>query len=76
VKRACNLEKVLDKPVIVVAEAEKGLDFLLVLNFWPICNSTDLERVHAHLSVSDNKSQIFNLSLLRLALLNFEREIV
>jgi hypothetical protein len=62
--------------VVEVGEAQEGLNLLLVARSWPLRYSGNFHGVHLHLSMGDDKSEVFNLGFRKLALVMSEVEFV
>ncbi|KAG6896791.1 hypothetical protein C0992_006011 [Termitomyces sp. T32_za158] len=75
-ERPCMMGEVLDEPLVEVGELQEGLYFLLVPGLQPLSNTGHLHWVHLCHTMRDDQPEVLNLGLLKLALLQFEIELV
>src|SRR5258708_829385 len=64
----------MDKLLIEVHKAKEGLDLLDLHWGWPLHNSMDLCWIHSDMVFQDDQSEVFDLLLLELAFLWFEKQ--
>ena len=57
---ACDVGEVLDEAMVEVDETKEQLHFLHLLGHQPVSDALHLYRVHGHLVLGDNESQVFN----------------
>src|SRR5260221_1876808 len=74
VEGARDVGEVRDEGLIEITEPQEATHILDTGRGWPLCDSLHLDRVHTHLSVSDDHTQVFDLSLMELAFFRLKEE--
>src|SRR5712691_7782153 len=74
VEGACDVGEVRDEGSVEITEPQEATHILDAGRGWPLCDSLHLDRVHTHLSISDDHTQVFNLSLMELELFRLKEE--
>ncbi|KNZ76364.1 hypothetical protein J132_10643 [Termitomyces sp. J132] len=70
------MQEVLDESLVEVCKTKEHLYLLLVLGLWPLRYTCYLHWVHLHSSIGDDRAEVLDLGLFKLALLQLEVELV
>lgn len=71
-----NAGVLLDETTVEVGEAKEGLEFSLARRCWPSCNTFNFNRIHLHISSTNDYPKILNLCSFKRTLLMLEIEFV
>jgi len=66
----------LNKTTVKIAKTQKRLNLSFVCRRFPVCNAGNFDWVHTDLSMSDNDTEVFGLSLIEGALVEVEIQFV
>jgi hypothetical protein len=66
----------LDESTVEVRKTKEGLYFPLHCGSWPLCHPCDFDQIHVNLTLQDDKSKIFDHSLLKITLIVMKVQLV
>ena len=72
----CMMREVGDEPAVEVGEAHEGLHLLLGHGYWPLHDSSNLDRVHLNMILGDDDAEVHNMCLLKIAFVMLQIEFV
>ena len=70
------MREITDETAVEVAEADERLHLFDIARFRPLGDSTDLDRVHTDVSLSDHQPQVLDRRPLELALLWLQVQLI
>ena len=70
------MREVLDKATVEIGEAKERLDFFFVGWFQPLRNSCNLDWIHFHAVLQDDKAEVVNSGTFKLAFFHPEVQFV